>query len=130
MTSAPTAAALLTYEGRLRSARSLAEIEFLVVNEAFALLPYDQAFLWKPDLLGRSVLAAASGLTEVDGNSPFALWFSRAADHAVAIDAQAPVRMLADSDFPESLNDGAEWIPRHALVVALRTPDGKTLGGL
>lgn len=130
MTSAPTAAALLTYEGRLRSARSLAEIEFLVVNEAFALLPYDQAFLWKPDLLGRSVLAAASGLTEVDGNSPFALWFSRAADHAVAIDAQAPVRKLADSDFPESLNDGAEWIPRHALVVALRTPDGKTLGGL
>ena len=130
MTPEPTAAALLAYEGRLRSARSLAEVEFLVVNEAFALLAYDQALLWKPDLVGRSTLVAASGLTEVDSNSPFALWFARAADHAAAIDAAAPVRLLADADFPPSLDDGAEWIPPHALVVVLRTPDGKPLGGL
>ena len=127
---APTAAALLSYEGRLRSARSPEEIEFLVVNEAFALLAYDQAYLWKPDLLGRSTLAAASGLSEVDRNSPFALWFSRAVDYARGIDAQAPVRVLADADFPANLDDGAEWIAPHVLVVSLRTPTGETLGGL
>ena len=129
MTS-PTANDLLAYEGRLRTARSPEEIEFLIVNEAFSLLTYDQAFLWKPDLLGRSALAAASGLSEVDANSPFALWFSRAADHAQSIDPQAPVRRLADDDFPSSLDDGAEWIPRQALVILLRTPEGKALGGL
>ncbi|MFZ4539170.1 efflux RND transporter periplasmic adaptor subunit [Propionivibrio sp.] len=129
MTS-PTAADLLAYEGRLRSARSPEEIEFLIVNEPYSLLPYDQAFLWKPDLLGRSALVAASGLAEVDANSPFALWFSRAADHAKAVDTQAPVRLLAAADFPPSLNDGAEWIPRHALIIVLRTPSGESLGGL
>ena len=128
--TAPTAADLLAYAGRLRTAHSSEEIEFLIVNEAFALLPYDQAFLWKPDLLGRSALAAASGLAEVDANSPFALWFSRAADHARSVDAQAPVRRLAEADFPPSLNDGAEWIPHHTLVVVLKTPGGETLGGL
>ena len=128
--TAPTAADLLAYAGRLRTARSSEEIEFLIANEAFALLPYDQAFLWKPDLLGRSALAAASGLTEVDANSPFALWFSRAADHAMSIDAQVPVRRLAEADFPPSINDGAEWIPHHTLVVVLKAPGGETLGGL
>lgn len=130
MTSLATATALLTYEGRLRTARSPEEIDFLVVNEAFSLLPYDQGFLWKPDLLGRPALSAASGLAEVDANAPFSLWFSRAAEYACSIDAEAPVRLLAGSDFPESLNDGAEWIPRHALVLTLKAPTGETLGGL
>ena len=129
MTS-PTAADLLAYSGRLRTARSPQEIEFLVVNEAFSLLPYEQAFLWKPDLLGRPALAAASGLSEVDANSPFALWFSRAVAHAQGVDAPSPVRQLAGDDFPPALNDGAEWIPRHALVVVLKTPAGEALGGL
>lgn len=121
---------LLTYLGRLRTARSSEEIEFLIVNEPFSLLPYDQAFLWKPDVLGRPALATASGLAETDANAPFALWFARAADYASGVDAPAPVRMLADTDFPAALNDGAEWTPRHTLVVLLKTPAGEPLGGL
>lgn len=129
MTS-PTAADLLAYEGRLRTARSPEEIEFLLVNEPFALLPYDQAFLWKPDVLGRPALAAASGLAETDANSPFALWFSRAAEFAKGVHPEAPVRALADADFPAALNDGAEWVPLHALVILLNAPSGDPLGGL
>ena len=128
--SSPTAADLLSYEGRLRTARSLVEIEFLLVNEPFSLLAYDQAFLWKPDVLGRPVLAAASGLAETDSDAPFALWFSRAADHARGGGGEVPVRILAEADFPSALNDGAEWIPRHALVVLLKSPGGEALGGL
>ena len=47
----PAAADLLAFEGRLRTASSLEEVEFLLVNEPFSLLHYDQAFLWKPDVL-------------------------------------------------------------------------------
>ena len=129
MTS-PTAVDLLAFEGRLRTARSSEEIEFLLVNEPFALLHYDQAFLWKPDVLGRPTLAAASGLAETDANAPFALWFTRAASYAISILGDTPVRVLDDADFPTALNDGAEWIPHHALVVLLKTPGGEPLGGL
>jgi len=128
--SSPTAADLLAYAGRLRTARSSEEIEFLLVNEPFSLLPYDQAFLWRPDVTGRPVLAAASGLAETDANAPFALWFSRAVEFAAGVDAAAQVRVLADTDFPATLNDGSEWIPHHALVVALKTPTGESLGGM
>lgn len=130
MTSPTTAADLLAYEGRLRTARSPEEIEFLLVNEPFTLLLYDQAFLWKPDVLGRPALAAASGLSETDPNSPFALWFSRAADYAKALHGETPVLVLSDADFPATLNDGSEWIPHHALVVRLKAPAGEVLGAL
>jgi hypothetical protein len=128
--TSPTASDLLAYEGRLRTASSVEEIEFLLVNEPFALLSYDQAFLWKPDVLGRPALAAASGLAEVDANSPFALWFSRAAGYAKELPRASAVRVLAETDFPSELNDGVEWIPHHALVVLLNTPGGEPLGGL
>lgn len=129
MTSS-TAADLLAYESRLRTARSPEEIEFLVINEPFSLLPYDQAYLWKPDMMGRPALAAASGLAEIDANAPFALWFSRAANYVKGLHRETPVCVLADADFPAALNDGAEWIPHHALVILLNTPEGKPLGGL
>ena len=128
--SSHSAGSLLAYEGRLRTARSAEELEFLLVNEPFALLPYHQAFLWKPDVLGRPVLAAASGLVEIDVNAPFALWFSRAAGFATGTAGEAPVRVLADADFPGELDDGAEWMPHHALVIVLKTPAGEPLGGL
>lgn len=128
--SSPTAADLLAYEGRLRTARSSEEIEFILVNEPFSLLHYDQAFLWKPDVLGRPALAAASGLAETDPNAPFALWFARAVSQAISVGGEAPVRVLDEADFPAALNDGAEWIPHHALLVPLKTPGGEPLGGL
>lgn len=128
--SSPTAADLLAYEGRLRTARSSEEIEFILVNEPFSLLHYDQAFLWKPDIIGRPALAAASGLAETDPNAPFALWFARAVSHAISVGGDAPVRVLDDADFPAALNDGAEWIPHHALLVPLKSPGGEPLGGL
>lgn len=124
------AADLLAFEARLRTARSIEELEFLVVNEPYALLPYDQAFLWKPDVTGRPALCAASGLAETDPNAPFSLWFARAVEHTLSVDAEAPVRLLADADFPAALDDGAEWIPHHTLVVLLRAPTGQALGGL
>lgn len=127
---APTAADLLAFEGRLRGARSIEEVEFLLVNEPYALLAYDQAFLWKPDVLGRPTLCGALGLAETDADAPFGLWFARAAAHAASVDAPAPLRRLEEADFPAALNDGAEWMPRHALVLLLRSPSGQALGGL
>lgn len=126
----PRAVDLLTFASHLRTARSAADVEFLLVNEAFSLLRYDQAFLWKPDVLGRPVLAVGSGLVDVDANAPFALWFSRAVErfHGGATGEELQVLTLAD--FPESLDDGAEWIPGHACLVRLKAPGGEALGGI
>ena len=128
--SSSSVADLLAFEGRLRTARSTGELEFLLVNEPYQLLPYEQAFLWKLDVLGRPVLCAASGLAETDPNTPFALWFARAIEHVVTHTKQGEIREWTENDFPDSLNDGAEWIPRHLLIVLLHSPSGESLGGL
>lgn len=129
MTS-PTAADLLTFEGRLRTARSPEEIEFLIVNEPFTLLPYDQAFLWKRDVIGKPALAAASGLAEIDGNTPFALWFSRAVEYILQLPTEGSLRLVNGGDFPKALDDGAEWLPQHLITLDLKSPAGDDLGGL
>lgn len=125
--TAPTPAALLTFESKLRGARTAREADFLAANEPYTLFGHEQTLLWKIGASGKPVLAAASGLAEVEPKSPFALWFSRAV-RELAEAEQA--RVLTPDDFPATLNDGAEWIPRHLLLLPLVAPDGKRIGGL
>jgi len=125
--TAPNPAALLTFESRMRGARTAREADFLAANEPYALLGTDQTLLWKISASGKPVLAAASGLAEIEPKSPFALWFARAVRE---LSAGEQPRVLAPEDFPPALGDGAEWIPRHLLLVPLTAPDGKRLGGL
>lgn len=120
-------ATLLAFESRMRGARTAREAVFLAANEPYALFGNEQTLLWKIGPTGKPVLAAASGLAEVEPKSPFALWFSRAVRQLA--DAEE-ARALEPEDFPVELNDGAEWIPQHLLLVPLVAPAGKRIGGL
>lgn len=130
-----TAADLLAFISRLRTARSAKEMNCLAVNEIYSLLPYRLCCLWQADALGRPQLAAASGLSETDANAPFALWFARAAawleqrwQHETP--GQRRLLDLTAADFPSDLEDGSEWLAPHALILPLTTPEGQSLGGL
>ncbi len=81
-------------------------------------------------MLGRPVLAAASGLTEVDANSPFSLWFSRAVQVFDARREGASLYLVDRSELPSELVDGTEWVFAHTCFVWLTSPDGRSLGGL
>ncbi|HEY8606076.1 MAG TPA: HlyD family efflux transporter periplasmic adaptor subunit [Noviherbaspirillum sp.] len=125
--TAPSPAGLLSFEGRLRSARTAHEADFLAANEPHTLFGHEQTLLWKPGPSGKPLLAAASGLAEIEPKSPFGLWFSRAVS---LLAGDGAVRRVATTDFPAELDDGAEWMPAALMLVPLSGPDGKAVGGL
>ena len=128
-THAPTdlSQALLAFHRALQRCRSRRELQFALVNDAFAVLRYDQAVLAEPGLAATHALTAVSGLAEVDVNAPFAQWFAKLARWL----AQQPgnIITLTPAALPADIAAmGADWIPAHALACKLVAPDGTPVG--
>lgn len=122
-------AALLHLEARARAARDLPSLDFVIANETWQLAPYRQAMVFRRDALGRSTLAAVSGLAVLEGDAPFTLWINRLAAHAWK--AFPEPRAFTGRDVPAEFADGwDEWLPLHALFMPLAGPDGERIGAV
>lgn len=102
---------LLDLSRRARLAASTRELEFLLVNDSHALMPYRQAALW----LAHSGVGTLSGLVQVEANAPYALWLGEVCVQLVSIDTES-TRAFGASDLPVELGrQWQEWWPPHAL---------------
>ena len=131
MSESPNPAlALLEFERRIQSATSNREVAFRAVNDASQVLDFDQAVLWRYDVFSRPMIAVASGLADVSGDSPFQQWLVRLIQ-AITPDAFDSARAWKIEELPEAVvTDGAEWCPAHLLHCPLRGPTGAPLGGM
>ena len=66
-------ATLLHLQRRARNATGISELNYIIVNETFNLLPYRQAVLW----LENSGVQALSGMAIPEGNAPYVLWIKK-----------------------------------------------------
>ncbi|MGQ0656315.1 MAG: efflux RND transporter periplasmic adaptor subunit [Betaproteobacteria bacterium] len=124
------ALALLNFERRIQTAKSDREVVFRAVNDASQALRYDQAVLWRRDVFDRPLVAAASGLADVSGDSPFQQWVAELVK-SILPDPFEKTQALAAEDLPDAVvADGEDWCPAHLLHLPLRGPDGGALGGL
>lgn len=124
------ASALLQLERRLQTAASNREVAFRAVNESSAALQFDQAILWRRDVFSRPLIAAASGLADVAGDSPFKQWLTQLL-RAITPDPFDKPQTFTAAGLPEAVvADGTEWLPAHILHCPLRGPEGTVLGGL
>lgn len=114
---------LLEMGRRARTAASVDELAFMLVNGTHGLTPYRQAALWWSD----SGVQALSGVVQPDHNAPYVDWLKRVFK-AQANDAPTCTRIDHDS-LPEDLrNTWTEWLPAHGLRVPLAgQPDGALL---
>ena len=123
-------AELLEFQRKLQHCKSLRELNFVVVNDSFSVLQYDQAVIWQYDLRSQVSIEAVSGLAEVAPEAPYVQWLARAAVHFSESPGQ-PVVVSALADLPDALaEDGAEWAPDQLIHCALLNPEGAVLGGL
>jgi hypothetical protein len=131
MSESPNPAlALLEFERRIQSASSNREVAFRAVNDASQVLDFDQAVLWRYDVFSRPMIAVASGLADVSGDSPFQQWLVRLIQ-AITPDAFDAARAWKIEELPEAVvTDGAEWCPANLLHCPLRGPTGMPLGGM
>jgi multidrug resistance efflux pump len=124
------ALALLEFERRIQSAGSNREVAFRAVNDASQVLDFNQAVLWRTDVFGRPMIAVASGLADVTGDSPFQQWLVHLVQAITPADFDA-ARAWTIGELPEAVaTDGAEWCPAHLLHCPLRGPTGAPLGGI
>ena len=64
---------------RVKAARSPEELGFVMCNDTRSLVEYRQAALLAVSATGRAQLAAHSGLSDTDRNTPYALWLAAVA---------------------------------------------------
>ena len=124
-------AALLDLSRRARLAISVRELGFLLANDTHALAPYRQSAFW---LVGEGVYTL-SGLVQIEANAPYALWLAQVCRYLSTQIADA-TRAISHSDLPPELaQDWGEWLPAHALWLAMpgvlgATPQGGSEAGL
>lgn len=124
------ALALLDFERRIQSAASNREVAFRAVNDSSQVLRFDQAVLWRRDLLSRPMVAAASGLADVSTDSPYQQWLVRLIQAILPESFDTP-RVMTMAELPEAVvADGADWCPAHIVHCPLVGPTGTPLGGL
>ena len=124
------ALALLDFERRIQSATSNREVAFRAVNDSSQVLRFDQAVLWRKDILARPMIVAASGLADVAADSPYQQWLSRLIQ-AITPEPFEAARALSMGELPEAIvADGSDWCPAHILHCPLREPNGGALGGM
>ena len=131
MSDSPNPAlSLLNFERRIQTAKSDREVVFRAVNEASQALRYDQAILWRRDVFGRPSVAAASGLADVTGDSPFQQWVVELVK-SILPDPFEKTQALRSEDLTDAVvADGEDWCPAHLLHLPLRGAEGSVVGGL
>jgi len=107
-------AVLLELEKRARAAGTREQLQFLIVNETVALLPYRQAALLSP----RRKVLVLSGLAVPDPNAPYVLWCQRVGN---ALRERTELACLSAQDLPPDLAaEWGQWWPRQLVWVPLR----------
>jgi len=108
---------LLELGHRARLAKSVQELEFMLVNDTRLLVPYRQAVWWN----STQGVAALSGVVQADRNAPYAQWMSEVCQHLAQAGAAAPgVRSIAAQDLPAALAaQWSQWLPACAVWVPL-----------
>ncbi len=114
---------------RCLRAQDVAELGFIIANETWHLLPYQQALVFQIDRLGFPALKTVSGLATLQEETPFTLFAGRVCRLAAVDFADpAPHRLAADLFEPGLADAWPEWWPPHALFVPLTGRGGRRVG--
>lgn len=121
-------ASILILQRKARSAATVEELGFLLVNDTSLILPYRTALFWRSR---ERRLQAVSGLPQPDGDAPFVRWANRLCAHLAA--GGDRIRAFRRNDLPGALAaDWGEFMPLNALWLPLAVPRamGASQGGL
>ena len=115
---------------RVEAARTPQELGFVFCNQTRSLVDYRQASLVELASNRRPKLVAHSGLSDVDVNTPYAIWLSdvsaRVREHCRGLSAEARVLALSPDMLGTELAAAwSEWLPSDVWVLPLVGPDGE-----
>ncbi|MBJ7536152.1 efflux RND transporter periplasmic adaptor subunit [Marinomonas transparens] len=119
---------LLQLEENVRAVNTLDELQFLCLNDTRLLLEYRQSLLWRSDTRR---LVGASGLVDIDANSPFCTWVNALCRGVAELDKAERIHRIdpqtMESDDAERY---AEYFPSHLIWLPIKNSDGKLIAAL
>ena len=108
---------------KLRESQSVAQIGFLMVNDTQQLVAYRQAVWWRP---GKGV-SHASGLVDVEKNSPYIRWWNKVCVQ-LAADQITPVdKSMLSAELAQQWD---EFLPAQAIAIPVLLAGGDGKRGL
>lgn len=137
MSSAPDAsrvlAEVLQLVRRAAGASDLETLGFVMANESRQVVAYQLSIVWRQTgvFTDAARLSAVSGQPRPDANAPFSHWVSglcRSLSEQTTQASKQP-RLVEAQDYPDLLQDWAQWLPPHVLWMPLLASDGEPLGG-
>lgn len=135
---------LITLQKNARHKHKKTELEFLIVNQTFNLVPYRHCIYWGWN--GETVtIVAASGLVQVDPHGPYAIWLSRVIKKILADkvlphqneikEGQAESYIIqlpvtpADCE-KQDAEEWKKWVSANAVMFAMKNDDGEVVRGV
>ncbi len=140
---------LLTLITLLKSARhkdKKSELEFLMVNQTFNLIPYSNCIYWE---LNRHKIdiKTASGLVQIDNDGPYTQWLARVINDFIIAHQHAPsaeddkkdekkqsfsklIPITSDITIDRNKTDWNKWVPKNAFILLLYNNQNDIFGGL
>jgi hypothetical protein len=119
---------LLQIEEKARSATTLDELQFIVLNETRLLLEYRQSLLWRSD---SKVLVGASGLVDVDASSPFCTWVNSLCKGVLQTEKADRIHRIDPQKMEqEDAIRYAEYFPSHLIWLPIKNTHGEIVAGL
>lgn len=135
---------LLSLQKSARHKRRKSELEFLIVNQTFNLVPYRHCVHWQWD--GESItIVAASGLVQIDPHGPYALWLKKMIARFLKDKILSQKQDVTEGDsqsyvvqYPFTAEDAGDaeleewkkWVAKYALLFAMKDAQGKVSCGL
>lgn len=131
-------AGLLQMEREIRQSQSRDQLKFMMCNETYRLVPFDQAvfvvfspYVDNSNQLRSIKVEAISSLSQVDSEAPFIIWLKSAIKH---LDKKATVNDTLEVK-PDMLpldlsKDWFSWCPGQVLWCPFIAPSGRVQGGL
>jgi multidrug efflux pump subunit AcrA (membrane-fusion protein) len=123
---------LLSIERIAREAENLNAFQYVVVNETYSLVNYQQAVLVKLDRNNlRAEVRAASGIAAIDRNAPAIRWLESVITKLAQNKQLDKLQTINPDDINEAYRaDYETFAAAHVLWCPLKLPSGNMLGGL
>ena len=135
---------LISLQKNARHRKRRSELEFLMVNQTFNLVPYRHCVYWRKD--GDSVsIIAASGLVQLDQNGPYALWLKEMIVTILAEKIATQTPKVTEQEFENyviaaslTIEDAGlieaeewmKWVSNYVLLFAMKDRDDNIFSGL
>ena len=134
---------LLTLLKNTRHRHKKTELEFLMVNQTFNLVPFRNCIYWEYQK-NKVVIKNISGLVQIDPDGPYTQWLVRVIQHFIKTHKStdkdpdnantinfSTLLPIAASDCEErDAQDWNKWATDHALFILIRDTSDKIMGGL